>query len=120
MVLIGFVLIAAAAIVGIDVAAQNNFALQIDAFGQILSTTAAGLFVAGLVTGLAAALGVMLFRDGFVRTRRARADAREQRLERERMATAYAREHGLDTTDAEPRDLDLRERDVDREHVRTF
>src|SRR5438067_9076086 len=55
MVLIGFVLVAAAAVVGIDVAAQNNFAVDMDAFGQVMSTTAAGVFVAGLVTGLAAA-----------------------------------------------------------------
>lgn len=120
MVLIGFVLIAAAAVVGIDVAVQNNFAVDIDAFGQILSTTAAGVFVAGCVTGLVAALGIMLFRDGFIRSRRARAEAREQRLERERMAEAYAREHGLERRDGEARDLDLRDRDVDREHVTTF
>lgn len=120
MVLIGFVLIAVAAVVGIDIAAQNNFAVDVDAFGQILSTTAAGVFVAGLVTGLAAALGVMLFRDGFIRTRRARGEARETRLERERMATAYEREHGLNGHDGAPRDVDLRAPDVDREHVTTF
>ena len=119
MALIGFVLIAAAAVVGVDLAAQNDFAVQIDAFGQMISTTAAGMFVAGVVIGLAAALGMMLFRDGFIRTRRARAEARETRLERERMATAYEREHGL-VHDGNGRDLDLRESDLDREHVTTF
>jgi len=119
MLLIGFVLIAAAAVVGIDVAAQNHFAINIDAFGQMFATSASAVFVAGVVTGLAACVGIMMFRDGFVRTRRARAEARETRLERERMAAAYAREHGLEH-DGEARDLDLRERDVDREHVTTF
>jgi uncharacterized membrane protein YciS (DUF1049 family) len=129
MVLIGFVLIAAAAVVGIDVAAQNNFAVNVDAFGQILSTTAAIVFVGGVVTGLVACLGIMLFRDGFARSRRVRAERREQALERERMAAAYEREHSLDRED-EGRDLDLRdrtlrdremhEREADSEHVTSF
>ena len=71
MVLIGFALIAVAAVIGIDITAQNNFAVEIDAFGRLLSTTASGVFVAGIVTGLAAAIGIMLFRDGLVRSRRA-------------------------------------------------
>jgi TRAP-type C4-dicarboxylate transport system permease large subunit len=119
MVLIGFVLIAAAGVVGIDVAAQNHFAIDVDAFGQMFSTSASAVFVAGVVTGLAACVGLMLFRDGFIRTRRARAEARQTRLERERMAAAYEREHGLERA-GETRDLDLRERDLDREHVTTF
>ena len=120
MVLIGFVLMAAAAVVGVDVAAQNHFAINVDAFGQMFSTSASAVFVAGVVTGLAACIGVMLFRDGFVRTRRARAEARETRLERERMAAAYEREHGLGRGgEDDGRELDLRQRDVDREHVTT-
>ena len=123
MVLIGFVLIAAAAVVGIDITAQNNFAIEIDAFGQILSTTAAGVFVAGIVTGLAAALGIMLFRDGFIRSRSTRAENRASRVERDRMAAAYAREHGLDGRygdDRDDRDVDVTDRELDREHATTF
>jgi len=86
----------------------------------MLSTTAAGVFVAGLVTGLAAAVGIMLFRDGLVHTRRARAEARETRLERERLAAAYEREHGLGQHVPDGQGLDLRDRDLDREHVTTF
>ena len=120
MVLIGFVLMAAAAVVGVDVAAQNHFAIDVDAFGQMFSTSASAVFVAGVVTGLAGCVGLMLFRDGFIRTRRARAEARETRLERERMAAAYEREHGLGRDgDGEASNLDLRERDLDREHVTT-
>ena len=120
MVLIGFVLIAVAAVVGIDITAQNNFAVEIDAFGQILSTTAAGVFVAGLVTGLAAALGIMLFRDGFVRSRSARAESRASLAERDRMAAAYAREHGLDGRYGDDRDVDVTDRELDREHATSF
>ena len=119
MALIGFVLIGAAAVVGIDLAAQNDFAIEVDAFGQMISTTAGGMFVAGAVTGLAAALGMMLLRDGFIRTRRSRAVAREKVIERERMAAAYEREHGL-VHDDDERELDLRDRELDREHVTTF
>ncbi|HEX4821588.1 MAG TPA: hypothetical protein VFV00_15390 [Acidimicrobiales bacterium] len=123
MVLIGFVLIAAAAVIGIDITAQNNFAVEIDAFGQILSTTAAGMFVAGIVVGLAAAVGIMLMRDGMVRSRRARAQSKASIAERDRMAAAYAREHGLEGRAREAREdgeVDLTEREMDREHVTTF
>ena len=120
MVLIGFALIAVAAVVGIDITAQNNFAVEIDAFGRILSTTASGMFVAGIVTGLVAALGIMLLRDGLVRSRQARAHTKATVAERDRMAAAYAREHGLDGRDGDDRDVDLTEHDMDREHVTTF
>ena len=128
MVLIGLALIAAAAVVGIDITSQNNFAVDIDAFGRILSTTAAGVFVAGVVAGLVAAVGIMMMRDGFIRSRRTRAETRASVAERDRMAAAYAREHGLDgrdghdgreTTDRD-RDLDVTDRELDREHVTTF
>ena len=124
MVLIGFVLIAAAAVIGIDITAQNNFAVDIDAFGHILSTTAAGVFVAGVVIGLAAAVGIMMMRDGMVRSRRSRAETKATVAERDRMAAAYAREHGLDGRyrhdDGNDRDVDLTDREMDREHVTTF
>jgi len=124
MVLIGFALLAVAAVVGIDITAQNNFAIEIDAFGRILSTSASGIFVAGIVTGLAAAVGIMLMRDGLVRSRHARAQTKATVAERERMAAAYAREHGLDGRRDDDRDrdreVDLTERDMDREHVTTF
>jgi len=124
MVLIGFALIAAAVVVGIDLTAQNNFAIDIDAFGQIVSTTAAGMFVAGIVTGLAAAVGIMMFRDGFVRARRVRAETKAMAAERDRRAAAYAREHGLDGRYGDDREVDLTDRDtdrdMDREHVTTF
>jgi hypothetical protein len=120
MALIGFALIAVAAVIGIDVTAQNKFAVDIDAFGHILSTTAAGVFVAGAVTGLAAAVGIMMFRDGLIRSRRTRAASRATAAERERMASAYAREHGLDGRHIDDRDVDLTDHELDREHVTTF
>ena len=120
MVLIGLALIAAAAVVGIDITAQNNFAVDIDAFGQLLSTSAAGVFVGGIVTGLVAAVGVMMLRDGLVRSRRTRAENKATVAERDRMAAAYAREHGLEGHHGENRELDLTDRELDREHATTF
>src|SRR5207248_7307249 len=66
MVLIGFVLLAGAAAFGIDLVVLNRDSLDVEGFGQVVSTTPAGMFVAGIVTGLVAALGVMLLRDGAI------------------------------------------------------
>jgi hypothetical protein len=104
MVLIGFVLLAAAAGFGIDVAAQNRFNVDVDVFGQLLATTPAALFVSGVVTGLVAALGIMLLRDGNRRRRQLRNDAKHAHLEHD----------SVDAADAES--VDLRARD----HVTTY
>jgi uncharacterized membrane protein YciS (DUF1049 family) len=125
MVLIGFVLLVGAAAVGIDIAAQNNVAVDVDAFGQTLSTTLAGLFVAGVVVGLAAALGMMLLRDGVVRRRRLNHEAKQAHEERDRLASAVEREQEARRIDAansgEPIDsVDLRDHELDREHTTSF
>jgi hypothetical protein len=62
----------------------------------------------------------MMFRDGLIRSRRTRAASRATAAERERMASAYAREHGLDGRNGDDRDIDLTEHDPDREHLTTF
>ena len=120
MVLIGFVLMAAAAVVGVDIAAQNDFAIDIDAFGHLFSTSASGVFVVGAVTGLAAAGGMLLFRDGLIRANRARSERHAVMAERERMAAAYAREHGIERREGEPLEIDLRDRELEPERVTTF
>ena len=62
----------------------------------------------------------MLFRDGLVRSRETRAHHKASVAERERMAAAYAREHGLDGRDGDDHEIDLTDREIDREHVTTF
>ena len=69
MVIIGLVIIAAAAAFGIEITAMNNVSIDIDAFNQVYETSAATVFVAGVVTALAAAIGLMLMRDGLIRRR---------------------------------------------------
>lgn len=105
MVLIGFVLFAAAAALGIDVVAQNRFNVDIEVFGQGYTTTPAGVLVAGVVIGLVAALGLMLLRDG---TRRRRALGRKAKL-----AQAEHDEHDGAHDDGEMIDV----RDRLRDHV---
>jgi hypothetical protein len=64
MALIGFVLLAVAGALGIDIAVRNRYDLEVDVYGQVIATSASGLFVAGIVTGLVAAVAIMLVRDG--------------------------------------------------------
>lgn len=104
MILIGFVLLAAASVFGIDVVAQNRFNVDVDVFGQLFATTPAALFVSGVVSGLVAALGIMLLRDGNRRRRQLRKDAKH----------AHPEHEVVDSDDRER--VDLRERD----HVTTF
>ena len=121
MVIIGLLLIAAAAAIGIEITAMNNVSIDIDAFNQVYGTTAAGVFVAGVVTALVAAIGVMLVRDGLVRRRRIR---RERMVEEERHArhvAALEEEHAaLHRPDGRERadtNIDLREQEAERERV---
>ena len=109
MVLIGFMLLAAAAAFGLDIVAENRFDLEVDVFGQLIATTPAALFVSGVVTGLVAALGVMLLRDGLLRRRQLAKDAKHAHVEHDRVA-----QEGALANDHEPVDL----RDGDR--VTTF
>jgi flagellar biosynthesis/type III secretory pathway M-ring protein FliF/YscJ len=132
MALIGLLLIAAAAAVGIDIAAQNQFGIDIEAFNQVIATNASVVFIAGAVAGMAGALGVLLLVDGMARRRRLRAEKNEAIRERDRLASAYEAEHAEDrrseTVDSTDESLDLRERerarvrdrDGDREHITTF
>ena len=124
MVIIGLVLIAAAAAVGIEITAMNNVSIDIDAFNQIYETSASALFVAGVVTALAGAIGVMLVRDGLVRRRRLH---QERSLEEERHArhvAALEEEHAaLHRRDGRADNIDLRDEEVARErehHVTSF
>lgn len=131
MLIIGLVIIAAAAAVGIEITAMNNVSIDVDAFNQLYETSIAMVFVAGVVTALAAAVGVMLVRDGLVRSRRRRREAAEEDERRERHIAALEDEHAahrraeVDTrTDAaapvDLRDEVARDRDRDGSRVTTF
>jgi hypothetical protein len=124
MAIIGLVLLAAAAVFGIELAAMNDYSIEIDAFNQVYSTTASIVFVAGIVTGLATALGLMLLRDGLVRRRRVRLEAREAEEHRQRHIAALEEEHATyhggdgDGRDREHVDLRDRVRDSEPDHDR--
>ena len=128
MAIIGLLLLAAAAVFGIELAAMNDYTIEIDAFNQVYSTTAAIVFVAGIVTGLTAVLGIMLLRDGLVRRHQKRSEARRAEAHRERHIAALEEEHaaslGADTDGANREHVDLRdrvrEREPDRDRVTTF
>ena len=129
MVLIGFLVLAAALAFGIDIVWLNQSSISVEGFGQVVSTTPAALFVAGVVTGLAGALAVMLMRDGFVRravrrreSRVAEDDLRERLADRDRKAEAYEREvRRRDRSDRAvraDREVDLRDREPSRREER--
>jgi hypothetical protein len=119
MVLIGFVLLAAAAAFGVDVAAQNRFNLDIDVFGQAYTASPAVVLVGGVVIGLVAALGLMLMRDGARRRLVLRRDAKDAAAERDRLSAAaeeHEAERKFDVGAIDSKPLDLR----DRDRVTTF
>jgi flagellar biosynthesis/type III secretory pathway M-ring protein FliF/YscJ len=93
MAIIGFVLLAAAAVFGIEIVAMNDVSIDVDAFNQLYETSIATVFVAGVIAGLAGAIGLMLIRDGLVRRRRLRLEAREADEQRERHIAALEEEH---------------------------
>jgi hypothetical protein len=122
MAIIGFLILAAAAVFGIEIVAMNDLSIDVSAFNQVYETSIALLFVAGVVTGLAGALGLMVIRDGLARRHRLRLEAREADRLRERHIAELEEERAtmLERTRSERDDVDLREHELDREHVTTF
>jgi hypothetical protein len=120
MAIIGFVLVAVAAVFGIEIVAMNNVSVDIDAFNQVYETSVALVFVAGVVAGLAAALGLMLVRDGLARSRRLRIEAKDVQERRERHIAALEEEraamHRSDVRANDGDNVDLR----DGDRVTTF
>jgi hypothetical protein len=123
LLIIGLLLVAAAITVGIDVAALNNYSVDVEAFGQVWTSSPAMVFVAGAVTALVGAIGVALVVDG---SRRMRA-TRSKRSERERLADERQRqlEHQSELAGGRPTvderdsaDVDLRDRDRERTRTR--
>lgn len=93
MVVLGFLLFAAAVGLTVDVVAQNDISTRVDAFGHGFTIAPGWLFVAGVATAAVGLLGLMLFFDAVKRARRHRLALRESRgtaeglqAERDRLA----------------------------------
>jgi hypothetical protein len=86
MLLLGLLLVAAATVAAVGILSDNRFDLDVEVFGEVWSTTAAFLFAAGLLAGLAAAVGVLMIWDGSRRRASRRSEAHEAAVERDRLA----------------------------------
>ncbi len=108
MLIIGLLLFAAAIVVGIDVAAMNGTSIDIEAFNHVWASSVAVSFVAGVVTALVGVVGLLLLRDGSVRSRRRRRARRAEIERRDRLAA----EHERELRERERETIDLRDREA--------
>jgi hypothetical protein len=84
MAIIGLLLLLLALALVIGVVVDNNVQVIFDVFGTTIDDlTVAGLFVAGVLTGLIGVVGLWMMKVGAARSRRRRLEAREER-DRER------------------------------------
>jgi hypothetical protein len=95
MVVLGLFLLVVAGVVTAAMVLQNTDASMASVFGQAVHTTIGGLFLAGVVAGAVALLGLMLMLAGARRRRARRAglkrQVREAHGERESLAEENAR-----------------------------
>jgi len=122
MLVIGIILFAAA-VVGVEIATAGSVDIDVDVFGRMYATSTGVVFVAGVITALAACLSLLLMADGWRRRARRQAEHRGLAAERDqlvleaeqaRMARVEAdaeRERAL----IDQPQLDLRERPVVRD-----
>lgn len=114
MLIIGVVLLVAAVVVGIDVAAQNQVQVDVEAFNHVWTSSPSAAFIAGVVTAIVGVLGVFLMLDGGARSRRKRREGRAVVSERDHLAAERAEElskqaklredqPALDLSDREPK-----------------
>ena len=92
MIVIGFILFAAAVALGVDVVVENTGHLQVQAFGQSITATPGGILLVGAACGLVGIFGLMLVRDALVRGRRRRVQARAATHQRDELAAQIERE----------------------------
>jgi hypothetical protein len=85
LIIIGILLVAAAATFGVAVVAQNTFTVKVDVFDRVWSATPAALFIAGVVVALAVVAGLLLVERGTVRARRKRREMKGAIAERDRL-----------------------------------
>lgn len=95
MVVLGLFLLVVAGVVTAAMVLQNTDASMASVFGQAVDSTTGGLFLAGVITGAIAILGVMLMLAGLARRRARRVglkrQVRDARGERESLAEENAR-----------------------------
>lgn len=95
MVALGLLLVLVAGIVTAAVVIQNTDASSASVFGQAIHGTIGGLFLAGVIAGAVALLGVMLMIAGATRRRHRRLglkrQVRDARGEKESLAEENAR-----------------------------
>jgi len=98
MVVLGLLVLVVAGVVTAGMVLQNTDASMASVFGQAVNGTTGGLFLAGVITGAVALLGLMLLLAGVTRRRARRAglkrQVREARGERESLAEENARLKG--------------------------
>jgi hypothetical protein len=99
MAILGLLLLLSAAGLTLDVAFQNTSSINVDALGQTLTLSPGWLFVAGVITGAVALVGVTMLLGGMRQARRRRAaltqsrkDSRELQADRDRLEAELDRE----------------------------
>ena len=122
MLIIGVLLFGAAIAIGADVVAVNDAAVDVDAFGQIFSTSVGVVFVAGVVAALAGCFGLLFIVDGAARRRSLASEAKAARAERQeidadRKQADINRQEAVDLRDRGDREIGADER-IDRKRHR--
>lgn len=82
MVVLGFLVVAAAVVLGAGVALSTSTSAGIDGFGFVVDTTTAGAYFAGAATALVLVAGLWMMKAGTRRTYRRRREVRELRRNR--------------------------------------
>jgi uncharacterized membrane protein YedE/YeeE len=90
MLALGLILLIAAGGISVDIVLKNAASMDVSAFGQTISTTQGGLFVAGVVAGMVGVLGALMLTGGLARAGQRRAASRdlEKNLEETHGSTA--------------------------------
>jgi hypothetical protein len=133
MWIIGLLLLAAAVVLGVDIATRNDTQIDLEAFNHVWTSSPAAVFIVGVVTALVGAFGLWLMLYGLARSRVHRRARRAEFAERDRLADERRREIAAMSTanrgDREPvatgdrvgrrddyessdRDGDMRDRDM--------
>ena len=92
MWIIGLLLLAAAVVVGIEVAISNDQTVDVEAFNHVWTSSPAAAFIVGVVTALVGAFGLWLMITGMRRSRVRSRNRRAEMAERDRLADERRRE----------------------------
>ncbi len=92
MWIIGLLLLAAAVVVGVDIATRNDTSVDLEAFSHVWTSSPAAVFLVGVVTALVGAFGMWLMLFGLRRARVHRRERRAELAERDRLADERRRE----------------------------